>query len=1007
MLREQIVHVGLVALACVLLIPPAAAAQQTSAIAGVVRDTSGAVLPGVTVEAASPALIEKVRTVVTDDQGRYNIVDLRPGTYVVTFTLAGFNTLKREGVQLTSGFTAAVNADLPVGTLQETVTVSGATPLVDTQNVRKQTVLSSELLDALPTSTKNWATIVEITPGFSGSFADVAGQLNQNLGNAYHGKTGTKRQFDGMSIDHASGNVGYLVNSNMIQEVSLQSSGISAESNADGSVVNMIPKEGSNRFSGTISGLYTNDSVEASNLNDGLRARGLTTVSKILKIYDAGVTWGGPIRKDTLWFFASFREWGNGHQMAGNFWNKTQGTPLYTPDLSRPGDRFQWYESKAVRVTWQASQRHKLNFFADVADDCLCRAIGALGSAPEAGLAFHFRPTGLYQGDWSAPITSKLLLEAGASLSITHWPTFLNPGVQPTDISILELSNNFRYNASATYASKRATDRGAQRFSVSYITGSHAFKSGMQIEEAVSDIATFVQRDVNYSFRSAVPTQITQYATPYRAIDRTRADMGIYFQDQWTIRRLTLNYGVRYDYFNGHVDASHVAAPASGWVPARDFAAVSGVPAWHDVDPRVGASYDLFGDGKTAIKVSIGRYVAKTGTSVASANDPISTSVNSVTRTWTDTNSNYIPDCDLNNRATNGECGPMSDSNFGGFSPTNHWAGDVLRGFGVRNSNWDLGTEVQRQLRDGVSLTAGYYRNWYGNFTTTDNLLRAPADFDPYCVTAPLNPNLPGGGGYQVCGLYDVSVAKFTQVDNLVTQSSHYGTQKQINNFFNVTINARLRSGVQFGGGVDTGRTLTDNCFVVDAPGIAAGSLTAPQTATTTSGISTASPTAPQNATTIDGKSICHVVTPFRGQTQLKLNGVVPLPYDFVASAIYQDISGPNIVAAYSASNQEIAPSLGRNLGSCGTRVPCTGTATVPLVAPGRLYDHRIRRLDLRLTKVVRLNQRVRMQGNVDLYNAFNGSGVVQVNNAYGPQWRQPTEVQDPRILQVSAQFGF
>jgi hypothetical protein len=998
---------GLVTVACILCIPPAAVAQQTSAIAGVVRDTSGAVLPGVTVEAASPALIEKVRTVVTDDQGRYNIVDLRPGTYAMTFTLSGFSTLKREGVALTSGFTAAINADLQVGSLQETVTVSGATPLVDTQNVRKQTVISSELLDMLPTSTKNWATIVEVTPGFSGSFADVAGQLNQNLGNAYHGKTGTKRQFDGMSIDHASGNVGYLVNSNMIQEVSLQSSGISAESNADGSVVNMIPKEGSNSFSGNISGLYTSDTFEASNLNDDLRARGLTTVSKILKIYDAGVTFGGPIRRDKLWFFASFREWGNGHLMAGNFWNKTQGTPFYTPDLSRPGDRFQWYESKAVRVTWQASQKNKFNFFADVADDCLCRAIGALGSAPEAGLSFHFRPSGLYQGDWSAPITSKLLLEAGASLSVTHWPTFLNPGVGPHDISILELSNNFRYNASATYANKRATDRGAQRFSVSYITGSHAYKGGMQIEEAVSDIGTFVQGDVNYSFRNGAPTQITQYATPYRAIDRTRADMGVYFQDQWAIRRLTLNYGVRYDYFNGHVDASHVAAPASGWVPARDFAAVSGVPAWKDINPRVGGSYDLFGNGKTALKVSIGRYVAKTGTAVASANNPISTSVNTVTRTWTDSNGNYIPDCDLNNRAANLECGPMSDANFGGFSPTTHWAGDVLRGLGVRNSNWDMGTEVQHQLSAGVSLTAGYYRNWYGNFTATDNLLRTPADFDPYCITAPRNPNLPGGGGYQVCGLYDVSVAKFTRVDNLVTQSSHYGQQKQINNFFNVTLNTHLRSGVQFGGGIDTGRSLTDNCFIVDAPGVAAGSLTPPQTATTTSGVSTASPTAPQKSTTIDGKGICHVVTPFRGQTQLKLNGAIPLPYEFVVSGIYQDISGPNIVAAYSASNQEIAQSLGRDLGACGGRVPCTATATVPLLAAGSMYDHRIRRLDVRFTKLVRLNQRVRVQGNLDIYNVFNGSGVVQVNNAYGPQWRQPTEVQDPRILQFSAQLSF
>ena len=172
------------------------------------------------------------------------------------------------------------------------------------------------------------------------------------------------------------------------------------------------------------------------------------------------------------------------------------------------------------------------------------------------------------------------------------------------------------------------------------------------------------------------------------------------------------------------------------------------------------------------------------------------------------------------------------------------------------------------------------------NFIATDNLLRTPADFDPYCITAPLNRNLPGGGGYQVCGMYDVSVAKFNQVDNQVTQSSHYGKQKQINNFFNVTISTRLRSGVQFGGGVDTGRSLTDNCFVVDSPGVSTASLTSPTMAVTISGVSNAAPTAPQTATTINGKRFCHVATPFKGQTQLKLNGAIPLPYEFVVSAI-------------------------------------------------------------------------------------------------------------------------
>src|SRR5262245_32402158 len=232
----------------------------------------------------------------------------------------------------------------------------------------------------------------------------------------------------------------------------------------------------------------------------------------------------------------------------------------------------------------------------------------------------------------------------------------------------------------------------------------------------------------------------------------------------------------------------------------------------------------------------------------------------------------------------------------------------------------------------------------------------------------------------------DVSVAKFTQVDNLVTQSLHYGTQKQVNNFFNIGINTRLRGGASFGGGIDTGRTMTDNCFVVDAPGIAAASTTSAQTATTVSGVSTASPTTPQRSTTINGKSICHVVTPFRGQTQLKLNGALPLPYQFFVSGIYQDISGPNIVAAYVASSAEVSRSLGRDLGACGGRTPCTATATVPLVMPGSMYDHRIRRLDVRVTKQVRLSPRLRMQGNLDIYNVFYSGSDVQYHKGFGSQ---------------------
>ena len=235
--------IGVMVLGCLLALSGTAAAQQASGIAGVVRDTSGAVLPGVTVEAASPAFIEKVRTTVTDGEGRYNIADLRPGAYAVTFTLPGFNTFKRDGIALTAGFTASVNADMLVGALEETITVTGEAPLVDTRNVRKQTVVSSELLDMLPTNTKSLQSLVTLTAGFTGT-PDVAGSYLTQVGGTYHGKAGTNAQIDGMGIQHSGGNFGVSPNVAIVEEITLQTSGISAESNADGVLVNMIPKEG-------------------------------------------------------------------------------------------------------------------------------------------------------------------------------------------------------------------------------------------------------------------------------------------------------------------------------------------------------------------------------------------------------------------------------------------------------------------------------------------------------------------------------------------------------------------------------------------------------------------------------------------------------------------------------------------------------------------------------------------------------------------------------------------
>src|SRR5688572_29116094 len=269
---------------CALLSPVAALAQSatTGAIAGVARDATGAVLPGVTVEASSPALIEKVRVVTTDEQGNYKIIDLRPGTYGVTFTLPGFSTYKREGIELTTGFTATANADMKVGSLEETVTVTGASPVVDIQNVRQQRVLTRQVLDGVPTN-KTFQGFAALTLGASpaGTGHDVGGNKGDGLaGFGFHGSRPMDQRLtmDGMLFTGLGGGAtmrNIVVNQAFIQETTVETRAASAESEAGGAHINVVPKDGGNKFATTISLSGSGKALQADNISEELQARGL------------------------------------------------------------------------------------------------------------------------------------------------------------------------------------------------------------------------------------------------------------------------------------------------------------------------------------------------------------------------------------------------------------------------------------------------------------------------------------------------------------------------------------------------------------------------------------------------------------------------------------------------------------------------------------------------------------------------------------------------------------
>jgi hypothetical protein len=297
-------HRSVASLLMLLLVPAAAFAQ--AAITGVVRDTSGAVLPGVTVEAASPVLIERVRSVVSDATGQYRIVDLRPGAYALTFTLPGFSTVRRDGIQLTGDFVATISVELRVGALEETVTVTGESPTVDVQSARVQTIVDRDVIAAIPTS-RNANGIQALVPGMSsnGDSGGIGGGTGGMAGFIHGARASDSRTLhDGINTGWAGANSNAAI-SNVAgsQEVVLTTSGGLGEAETAGAVLNIIPRDGGNTFSGALFMSGASGSMQGSNYTQALKDAGLRSPQELRHVFEFNPMGGGRIVRDKLWFY--------------------------------------------------------------------------------------------------------------------------------------------------------------------------------------------------------------------------------------------------------------------------------------------------------------------------------------------------------------------------------------------------------------------------------------------------------------------------------------------------------------------------------------------------------------------------------------------------------------------------------------------------------------------------------------------------------------------------------
>jgi Carboxypeptidase regulatory-like domain len=950
---------------------------QNTGFAGLVRDSSGAVLPGVTVEASSPALIEKTRTTVTDGQGLYQIIDVRPGVYTLTFSLPGFATVKRDGLQLSAAFTATVNVEMSVGSVNETITVSGEAPNVDIRNVVQQRVLTEEVRQALPTA-RSMQTMGALIPGMIVTAAnapvgqDVGGLSGERGQLIIHGSRGGDMtiQLDGLPFNSVQG-VGstqyYTLNPAEAQEYQYAVGAVSADTMTGGVSANAIPKEGGNRYSGFLFAAHTTGALQSDNLTDELKATGLQSANPIERIYDYNGSFGGPLKRDALWFFGSFRSMDQNEQVTGMFRPIEPLSFVFNPALGAAGNvnlddpAFfdSWLQSYGLRLTWQATQKNRFNVYAAHQPNGQTPQFISATRSYEAASLRKSPKTTMIQSSWKTPVTSRLFVDTSFMwfdnyFSQKETASWITPDV----VSVMDTGTGMTYRSSPRYYNQ-LNHQPLLKSSAAYVTGTHALKVGADLQWGYTLFeANRRNLATTYVLQNGAPRQLSLIISPYSEQENFHS-LALYGQDQWTLKRLTINAGIRYDY----IDQS-VPVQTSGPGPLTPFQTWPEIPdlvGWHDLSPRLGIAYDLFGDGKTALKATLSRYPVRNTTAFAAQNNPITYNL-TATRPWTDANNDLIPQPN--------ELGGLSNNNWGTGATTSSVDPELSRGWHKRQYNWETSVGIQHELLPAVAVNVAYVRRAYGNFTAVDNLAVTPENYSPFCINVPVDARLPEGGGNQICDVYDLNPDKRGQVQNYTTFSSAFGDQSETFNGVDVGVNARIRGRATISGGLSSGtsnntgnalRNSTSACFVIDTP----------------------------------QQRFCDIDVPWL--TQVKLLGTVNLPWDVNLGGSMQSTPGNEITAAYTINSAQ-AIGLGRPL--------TNGTFTVPLIQPGSMFNERVLQVDLRASKTFRV-QGVRIRAMLDVANLTNASTVLLQNNTYGANWQRPSYILPGRLFKPSIELTF
>ena len=1007
---------------CLAFVPAAAYAQAS--FSGIVKDTSGAVLPGVNVEASSPVLIEKSRSAVTDGEGRYIIQDLRPGTYRVAFTLPGFKTVVRDAVELLGTSVVTVNADMAIGTVEETITVSGATPTVDLQSTTRQVSITQEIVSQLPSSRNPFALGVLI-PGVQQSFGgrDVGGAVVAEVAAlaANGGRTGDQRMMvNGVALSSgiAGGwGGGAVPNASGTQEFAIDVSGVDAQAATGGVRVNFIPRDGGNRFSGTIAGSYSKDSFASDNFQGtDVQQRGLVGPNTIKANGEFNPGVGGPIKRDKLWFFLSGKYVFADNFVAGMFFNANANRPNEFRYV-RSTDQAILHQDQQIfqaRFTYQANQKNKFGVTFDQEAYCGCPFGVTATISPDGAQDRRFPNQRFVTADWTSPVTNRLLLEASGIHRVERWGNMhlqtgkgdnvdaIAPGITSvTDTGNPVTGGNLTYRSAAQFNNSWNWNI-HYRFAASYITGSHNFKVGFNNAYLHHENTNYTDPTTPYSYNfiGGVPTSLTYRITPNAIKVNVDYDMGFFAQDRWTVGRWTLQGGIRFDAFKNSYPPQSIAPTFLAPNLNVSFDTIDNL-AWKDVTPKMGATYDLFGTGKTALKFTLNKYLEGMGTTgIGPANvsenpNPIRRLVGITalsSRPWTDSNGNFLPDCNLQNYQVNGECGLLTGAaTFGTIGGGTNYDPDLLRGWGKRINNWELTAGVQHELVPRVSLTVQYARRWYGNFRVTDDAAVTAADYNQFAVNVPTDSRLPNGGSTVTA--FDLTpTANARAPQYLVTLADNYGKMTEVFDGVNIGMQARLQNGLVVQGGVGPGRVVTDDCDVIDdLPEMlhvdAAGN--------------------PSRITTNTSRPLerCRQNNGWRTGVTALASYTFP-KIDVLVSGTFQNQPGAQINANATTCSGPLTGSCTAATTNLGRAFSGGATRSINIIPAGEVYIERLSQIDLRFAKLFRFNG-TRTSINFDFYNVMNSNSVLTENQVFGTPWRTPQSILLPRLFKLSAQFDF